>query len=337
MRSDGTLFANSLLIADPSVGSINVGDEIIRQAALTELATMFPERRLLAVPTQTPLGPRGRRLLDGVGAALVTGTNILGLERWRTRSWRIGLGDLAAARGRYLSFGCGAFSYRATASRVSRRFLTHLLARGPHAVRDENTAEFLRSIGFESVFTTGCPTLWRLDQTRMDDAWRRGPTREVVFAFNSNKQSERSLGRTLEVLDRVYERVHVWNQRPVDVLPGSVTSERRRVIPPRLVELDRALEGRDYVGARLHAGVRALSAGSRAMIIAVDNRAAEMGRTSALPVAEDDDALPERIESFATGVPEAPRLRLGEEVRREYTAALRDYLSGVARRYARAE
>ena len=66
------------------------------------------------------------------------------------------------------------------------------------------------------------------------------------------------------------------------------TQEKKRVV---ILERDWAalralLEGRqpDYVGNRLHAGIFALNHGCRSRIIAIDNRAAEMGKDTRLPV-----------------------------------------------------
>ena len=45
----------------------------------------------------------------------------------------------------------------------------------------------------------------------------------------------------------------------------------------------------DYVGTRLHAGIHAMNRGVRTIILAVDNRAAEMGRDFHLPVMDRCD------------------------------------------------
>ena len=42
----------------------------------------------------------------------------------------------------------------------------------------------------------------------------------------------------------------------------------------------------DYVGLRLHGGIRAMQCGRRAIILEVDNRAREMGKDFALPTVE---------------------------------------------------
>jgi polysaccharide pyruvyl transferase WcaK-like protein len=50
----------------------------------------------------------------------------------------------------------------------------------------------------------------------------------------------------------------------------------------------------DYVGNRLHAGIRALQHGRRTIIVAIDNRAREMGQDFALPTVDRTDI--ERLE-----------------------------------------
>ena len=45
----------------------------------------------------------------------------------------------------------------------------------------------------------------------------------------------------------------------------------------------------DYVGNRLHAGIRTLQRGRRAIIIEIDNRAHEMGRDFVVPTVRRDD------------------------------------------------
>ncbi len=52
----------------------------------------------------------------------------------------------------------------------------------------------------------------------------------------------------------------------------------------------------DFVGARLHGGIRALQRGRRALIVPVDNRAAEISKSTVLPVASRDE--PEAIERW---------------------------------------
>lgn len=45
----------------------------------------------------------------------------------------------------------------------------------------------------------------------------------------------------------------------------------------------------DYIGTRLHGGIKALNAGRRSLIIAVDNRAIEISKDTGLPVIGRDE------------------------------------------------
>ena len=64
------------------------------------------------------------------------------------------------------------------------------------------------------------------------------------------------------------------------------------MLDPTIAALDEFLAnqpGLDYVGNRLHAGIRALQHGVRTLIVEVDNRARMMGVDLGLPTIERDD------------------------------------------------
>ena len=84
--------------------------------------------------------------------------------------------------------------------------------------------------------------------------------------------------------------------------------ENLTTIPASLKAYEDALRkgGVDYVGTRLHAGIHALNFKIRSIILAVDNRATEMGRDVNLPVMQRDiisEELEKKINSdFATQI-----------------------------------
>jgi polysaccharide pyruvyl transferase WcaK-like protein len=64
---------------------------------------------------------------------------------------------------------------------------------------------------------------------------------------------------------------------------------RTDVLPPGIASFEDALDdGDDYVGTRLHAGIRALQRGNRATVVVIDNRAAELAADTGLPVIPRD-------------------------------------------------
>ena len=104
------------------------------------------------------------------------------------------------------------------------------------------------------------------------------------------------------LLQRHYDTVYFWPQQAQDTqylhdigVSGFVP------IPPEIRDYDRLLESVDvdFIGARLHGGIRALQHRRRALIIPVDNRAAEISVSTDLPVASRTD--PEAIERWILG------------------------------------
>lgn len=98
----------------------------------------------------------------------------------------------------------------------------------------------------------------------------------------------------LELLSSEYENVTIWIQGSHDVdwcLDQIVDLKQFNVIGPNIEELNRVIETEefDYVGTRLHAGIRCLNGGHRSLIIAIDNRARQIGEDTGLPVLERED------------------------------------------------
>ena len=87
----------------------------------------------------------------------------------------------------------------------------------------------------------------------------------------------------------MYEEVYFWPQGfgDLDYFNSLALSTKQiNVLKSGVKSLDNILSqgGVDYVGTRLHAGIRALQHAIRTLIIGVDNRAAEMSKDIGLPV-----------------------------------------------------
>jgi hypothetical protein len=124
-------------------------------------------------------------------------------------------------------------------------------------------------------------------------------------------------------LAKSYETVHFWPQTDSDAEYARDMGVALRFVEPSLGAYDRLLESApelDYVGLRLHGGIRALQRGRRAVIVEIDNRAEEIGKDFGLPTVKqgDWDGLRRRIEEpFETQVrlPEAELSRWREQFR----------------------
>ena len=98
-----------------------------------------------------------------------------------------------------------------------------------------------------------------------------------------------------------------------------------KIIPPNLEAYNAILQNEeiDFVGTRLHGGVRALQRRQRALILAIDNRATEIARDTGLPVVQRTD-----IGAIKAWVESAPEARISlpqkaiDEWRRQFNEAL---------------
>jgi polysaccharide pyruvyl transferase WcaK-like protein len=86
-----------------------------------------------------------------------------------------------------------------------------------------------------------------------------------------------------------FEKVYLWIQgsRDYEYAKRVISSDSVEYLSPSLFSLDSILKSREsieYIGTRLHAGIRALQHSRRAIIIGVDNRAKEKAKDFNLPV-----------------------------------------------------
>ncbi|HPU15563.1 MAG TPA: hypothetical protein PK808_05735 [Polymorphobacter sp.] len=125
---------------------------------------------------------------------------------------------------------------------------------------------------------------------------------EVVTTLNTYIPDRADDGRLIETLRSRYKVIHAWVQTAEDHDWLRSFGDDIRILEPSLGAYDRLLReapSLDYVGNRLHGGIRALQHGRRAIIVEIDNRAQEMGRDFNLPtVARDDFA---RLEAMIDG------------------------------------
>lgn len=288
------------IVFDTAIGSSNLGDHIIMDAVNQIAGTLFAEDFVINIATHQRIHPLDLPTLRGYDLALVGGTNLLKNDNLLRPQWQIGMKEVAVLRNKAVLLGVGWWQYQDRAvSRYSRLLYRNLLSdRHQHAVRDSYTLKKLASIGITNVINTGCPTVWDLDQTHCA-AIDPHPQEVVVTTITDYMRDPVRDRKMLETLKQSYKEVHVWVQGSRDLEYVQSLCEGLRFIAPKLDAFDRFLETQDcdYVGTRLHAGIRALQKKRRAIIIGIDNRALEMQKDIRLPVLDrrEIETLGERI------------------------------------------
>lgn len=280
-------------LIDTAVASDNLGDEIIGEAARSALMPIFRDCYITTSAGHDGLGPFGRELVAQADVALLLGTNALSPRdqmRQKRFIWMIRPEDLPVLAGKVVLCGVGANrSYDAVEPPQIELLKTVLSPHYRHSVRDGLGAGIVRAAGREALNTT-CPTLWRWRDRQPPVPAGKAPG--VVFTLTKHKPDPAD-AVMVRILRGLYRQLWFWPQQPrdlayLDEIAGLAGIE---MLAPNLAAYDRLLasEPVDVVGTRLHGGIRGLQHGRRVLVVAIDNRAAEIGAETGLPVIARSD------------------------------------------------
>jgi len=277
-------------VFDTAICTDNLGDCIIMDAVWDVLHEIFGSSVLTdRIATHQFMSRSAYRLLPGMRIGIVGGTNILKAHMFVRANWKLRLHDALFLRNAVL-LGVGWQQYQGRLDIFSRLLLSRALSREfMHSVRDRYTLERLRG-HVRNIEYTACPTLWSLTPARCN-AIARTKAPEAIVSLTYYRPDPCD-ARLVRLLLQEYATVHFWCQMREDL--EYLHSLGLGVDLPVIDDVDvytHMLKTRevDVIGTRLHGGIRALQCGRRALILTVDNRAAELGRDSGIPVVDRRD------------------------------------------------
>lgn len=297
----------------PWISSPNLGDQIIRDYCDIILDGLFPESCFISIPTHDRLSRLSMNNIASSDYSIVCGTNLLTSHMMKYRQWNVYLRDAIslnlcgvpkrkildrelvrkhARHNKVILLGAGWWQYQDVADFYTRILLKLLLSETAlHSVRDSYSEKQLKDAGIKNVINTSCPTMWTLSEEHCKSI----PTtkKETVITtltnYNSNLDKDMAM---LEILLRQYNRVYIWLQSTEDhkLLAQTPYLNKVGIVGPSLKSYDRFLAENecDYVGTRLHGGIRAMNYKHRSIIVAVDNRAVEISKDTDLCVLKRD-------------------------------------------------
>jgi polysaccharide pyruvyl transferase WcaK-like protein len=274
-----------IFLLDTWVNDTNLGNRIIMDAIERQMRWVFPGDFVYHATAFERIRV-ARPAVETADVVLLAGTNMISADMDRTGAWALTLRDAIWLRDVVL-MGVGWWQYQAQKANAYTRVLLHRLlsSRWQHSVRDGYTERRMRALGFDAI-NTGCPTTWELTPEHCAAIPLSRSATALVTLTEYHKNPQRDRRMIEQVLER-YDDVLFWPQQYGD-LPylRELTQADLRVLEPSLLALDEALEREnlDYVGTRLHAGIRALQQRRRGIIVGVDNRGIEMGADLHLPV-----------------------------------------------------
>jgi len=294
---------NKIVLLDTAIASDNIGDEIIMHYIEKNIYCYFKNYRVLRIGTHThPTKDELDEILTSK-YVLMCGTNILSPKMELYSGWAF---DKKLIHMKHLiMIGAGWRGYQSP-SIYSKYVYRHLLLNGIlHSVRDEQTKEALNKLGIHNCLNTNCPTMWGLDVKCKDIPVKKADT--VVFSVTGNLDNRKSEATVVNILIKNYKHIYFWPQGDLDYnyLKDIIDINTAGIIclPRDLDSYTECLEKNetDYVGSRLHGGIHALQHGKRTIIIAVDNRAAEISRGTNLPVIKIDE-IEDKLERLINSI-----------------------------------
>lgn len=274
------------VILDTAMDSDNCGDQIIMEACMRQLSDAMDVSGMEHVPTHRFPTDSERILLCNSRMKILCGTNILSGHMGRYGLWKLGP-DVAPYRNTLL-LGVGFDSIVPEFDDYSKRlFQTILSKEGIHSVRDSFSEKMLRDMGIQNVLNTGCPTMWNLTPEHCA-AIPTQKAKNVVCTLTDYCREEENDRAMLDILLESYQTVYFWPQGRDDLeyIRSLGRKDKVTLVQPDLQSFDAVLEQADldYVGTRLHAGIRALNKGRRSVIVSIDNRADSIHKDTQLPV-----------------------------------------------------
>ena len=283
------------VILDPGVGSQNVGDEIISSAVQDIVRECSHEMtRIVRFSVHQKMSKKQVAAANAADVVIAGGSNLLNFRFVPLRDvrWNKSLSGLFNLRNVWL-LGVGWQSYEDKSNWLGRTLYKRALSGSAlHSVRDTFTKSMLEKHGVYNVLNTACPTMWSLGREHVSRIpGKKGEA--VVFTLTDYARDTHRDGALLTAMRKNYRQLYFWPQGFWDLAYlQEFSSDGIEILQPTLADFDRLLSSRpvDYVGTRLHAGIRALQKGHRALIIAVDNRAPEIARDSGIPVMSGSDA-----------------------------------------------
>ena len=272
-------------VFDTAIDTDNLGDEIIMDAVWDVLRRIFPAATFRRIASHRHASIR--QMLTGRKAdvSVVGGTNILKSHMLFRGNWRISPLDYLAWR-KVVLLGVGWQHYGGgEADAPTRLFFRSILSRSRlQSVRDMHTYALLRPHVPTAIYT-GCPTMWRLTPEHCAKLPVR-KARSVIFAVTYYQPAPAADRAVFQLLKRHYDKVFFWPQQASDIsYLRNLDVDGFVALPRDIAQFNRLLDEEDveFVGARLHGGIRALQRGRRALIVPVDNRATEIGKVTQLP------------------------------------------------------
>jgi len=269
-----------ITVFNTAICSENIGDYIIMDSVNYEIYNLFYNEMIFETLTHDVISKPSYRLNKISDFSFIGGTNLLSSKMNKYNQWKIGFIDAFFLKD-ILLLGVGWWQYQTTPNLYTKRILQKVLNKKMlHSVRDSYTEKMLKSIGIKNVINTGCPTMWELTEEHCNNIPQKKADSAVFTLTDYNKDIDCDQ-LLINILASNYSTLYFWPQGSgdYDYLKSLNNTGTIIILGANLNSFNKLLDDQskniDYIGTRLHAGIRSIQKFRRSIIIGIDNRAVE--------------------------------------------------------------
>jgi len=272
--------------------STNLGDLIIHEAVFDELSSLFPKEKFVNISSHTSI-ENFNLIFRKNDLCFVGGSNLLSSNMNHYAQWKIDIKDIFKIKNVIL-MGVGWWQYQSAPNFYTKLLLNQVLSKKIiHSVRDNYTATMLRKIGINNVVNTHCPTLWPLIKKDLN-LIPKNKSENILLMLTDYKKSPITDKILFDIAEKHYEKIYFWPQgsKDLDYFNELGITQPVTILRSSIDELDKLLKsdiGLDYIGTRLHGGIRCIVNDRRSLVLEVDNRAKEISKDTGFPTTERDN------------------------------------------------
>lgn len=291
---------NLIVLLDTAMNSDNIGDQIIMYFADRLLQPLLAQYDVVRVASHTYPTEEEIQLMFEAKYVIICGTNILSPQMELYSGWKFNKKQIHLDN--VILMGAGWWGYKNPSIYSKFVYKNILTKRCLQSARDAQAEDALKKAGIDNVINTNCLTLWDIEEECTGVPSEKCDT--VLFTVTGVYKDIEHDKIMISILKENYKRIIFWPQGV-----GDYQYYRDFLYDEKIEILDESLDAvtgflrntkTDYVGSRLHGGIYSLHFNKRIIVIAVDNRAVEIGNDTNLPVIrmeEIGDKLQDKIRS----------------------------------------
>ena len=304
--------------------SSNLGDCIISESTNLYLREIFgTDIEIYRYSTHTPLSLKLLKNLKHSDYCFVGGSNLLSSKISNYNQWKLFSNPsffnyFYPNLSKLILFGVGWWQYQENPNFLTSRFYGKIFNGDfVHSVRDNYTLNKLKKIGISNIINTSCPTTWNLNG-RSADRLDTKP-KNVILTLTDYSQNVELDNKLINILLKYYNNLFFFPQGKSDLLYlNSLDIYKKNknkftILNENVLSLDIFTSDSDvdFIGTRLHGGIKCLQKNIQTLIIGIDNRANEIHKDINLPVVNRNDLM--KIEQWINGNSSNGKISINQE------------------------